>query len=158
MKTTLVFMPGIIFMKILMITLVSSQKSITPNISAGSVCTRVKVFRLFLEELKIPKIHFEINCPLSKPPFHRWTVRSKSKLMAFRSNRASYADCDQRMHYMLDWTKKGKNWRKRTLLPLPIACEQVSGMKNRIFVMHLYLKSKWPKLIFNFKIESAVYA
>ena len=37
MKTTLVFMPGIIFLKILMITLVSNQKSLTPNISAGIV-------------------------------------------------------------------------------------------------------------------------
>ena len=36
-QTTLVFMPAIIFLKILMITLVSSQKSVTPNISAGSV-------------------------------------------------------------------------------------------------------------------------
>ena len=37
MRTTLVFMPGIIFLKVLMITLVSSQKSLTPNISGGSV-------------------------------------------------------------------------------------------------------------------------
>ena len=56
MEETLGFIWGIIFFEILMITLVSSQKSLPPNISAGSVpgIRRIKPWQTTLERHQGP--------------------------------------------------------------------------------------------------------